>query len=69
MIILDMSPYDAILGYDLLQKNSPVQFDWNKKTIQFSLHGKTMKLKGLVAPPLQATPISATQVYKAARGN
>jgi hypothetical protein len=69
MVVLDMGPYDAIIGYDWLKKNSPMQFDWNQKTIQFSLHGKTVKLQGLLEPPLQATPISATQVYKAARGN
>jgi hypothetical protein len=40
MIVLDMGPYDAILGYDWLRENSPMQFDWSKKTIQFSVDGK-----------------------------
>lgn len=44
MIVLDMGPYDAILGYDWLRENSPMQFDWSKKTIQFSVDEKQVKL-------------------------
>jgi hypothetical protein len=44
MIVLDMSPYDAILGYDWLKEHSPMQFDWNKKTIQFIIGGQHIKL-------------------------
>lgn len=69
MIGLDMGPYDAIIGYDWLKENSPMQFDWNKKTIQFTLDGKLIKLQGLLAQPLQTTPISAKKVYNAAIGN
>lgn len=68
MVVLDMAPYDAIIGYDWL-KNSPMKFDWNEKTIEFSLQGQTVKLQGLLSPPLQATPISAKQVYNSAKGN
>lgn len=28
MIVLDMVPYDAILGYDWLESNSPMNIDW-----------------------------------------
>lgn len=69
MVVLDMAPYDAIIGYDWLKQHSPMKFDWNQKTIEFSLNGKIVKLQGLLSPPLQATPILAKQVYNAARGN
>jgi len=35
MIVLDLLPYDAILGYDWLKAHSPMQCDWNLKTMQF----------------------------------
>jgi hypothetical protein len=69
MIVLDMGPYDAILGYDWLKLHSPMECDWNLKTLKFCLHGQQVKIQGLLNPPLQATPISATQVVHAAQGN
>jgi hypothetical protein len=33
MVVLDMHPYDAILGYDWLQTHSPMQCDWAHKTL------------------------------------
>jgi hypothetical protein len=69
MIVLDMGPYDAILGYDWLRENSPMQFDWRKKTIQFSVDGKQVKLQGLPPQPLEATPISANKLYNSMKGN
>jgi len=35
MVVLDMHPYDAILGFDWLQSNSPMQCDWQHKTLEF----------------------------------
>jgi len=32
MVVLDMHPYDAILGYDWLQQHSLMQCDWVQKT-------------------------------------
>jgi hypothetical protein len=32
MIVLDMHPYDAILGYDWLQQHSPMNCDWHLAT-------------------------------------
>lgn len=29
VVVMDMSPYDAILGYDWLKKYSPMECDWN----------------------------------------
>jgi hypothetical protein len=64
-----MSPYDAILGYDWLKEHSPMQFDWNKKTIHFIIGGQHMKLQGLTTPSLQPTPISTNKLFNAAKGN
>lgn len=57
MISLEMGPYDAILGYDWLKRNSPMKCDWNLKTIEFSWQGQPVKIQGLITPPFQATPI------------
>jgi len=35
MIVLDLLPYDAILGYDWLESHSPMQCDWVGKTLTF----------------------------------
>lgn len=35
MLVLEMGPYDAILGYDWLKKHSPMTCDWNSKTLSF----------------------------------
>jgi len=35
MIVLDMLPYDAILGHDWLKAYSPMKCDWEAKTLQF----------------------------------
>jgi hypothetical protein len=69
MVLLDMHPYDAILGFDWLQKHSPMQCDWEKKTLQFIENGKTIKLQGLTNQPLELSSISATKVYNSTKGN
>lgn len=33
MIVLDLLPYDAILGYDWLESNSPMQCDWQASAV------------------------------------
>jgi len=33
MIVLDMTTYDAILGYDWLKQQGPMEVDWSKKTL------------------------------------
>jgi len=35
MIVLDMAPYDAILGFDWLKQHSPMECDWTNKTLKF----------------------------------
>ena len=38
MIVLDLLPYDAILGYDWLKANSPMQCDWQAKVDEDITH-------------------------------
>lgn len=35
MVVMDMHPYDAILGFDWLQTHSSMQCDWENKTLEF----------------------------------
>jgi len=67
--MLDKLPYDAILGYDLLKANSPMQCDWQAKILQFQHMGTSITIQGLTNTPDQVTPISATQLYKSSQGN
>jgi len=69
MVVLDMHPYDAILGFDWLQSNSPMQCDWQHKTLEFWVQGKPIKLKGITDPPLQLQSISATKAFNSTKGN
>jgi hypothetical protein len=68
MTVLDMLPYDAILGYDWLKANSPMQCDWLAKTLQFTHRGKPVTIKGITSSPIPVTHISAKQ-YKSSQGN
>jgi hypothetical protein len=69
MVVLDMHPYDAILGFDWLQEHSPMQCDWQQKTLEFYENGKPIKLQGLRDQPLHVQSILATKVYNATKGN
>jgi hypothetical protein len=68
-IVLDLLPYDAILGYDLLQTNSPMSYDWQAKKLQFTHSGKSVTLYGLQDPPSTPATILAKQVYKSSQRN
>jgi hypothetical protein len=35
MRVLDIGVYDSILGFDWLRAHSPMNYDWDKKTIEF----------------------------------
>lgn len=69
MVVMDMHPYDAILGYDWLQAHSPMHYDWEHKTLEFVEAGQQIKLQGLLAPPLQLSAIYARKVYNSTKGN
>jgi len=69
MIVLDMQPYDAILGYDWLEAHPQMAFDWDQKTMTFKEEGKTITLKGLQALVREVNTISATKAHKISKGN
>ena len=60
MLVIDMGPYDDILGFDWFKLHSPMQCDWSNKTLTFTHADNTFTIQGLQTPPLQATPISPT---------
>ena len=64
-----MHPYDAIPGFDWLQSNSPMQCDWQHKTLEFCVEGRPVKLKGITETPLRLQSISATKVFNSTKGN
>jgi hypothetical protein len=69
MIVLDMQPYDAILGYDCLRAQKQMAFDWEAKTMTFMHQGKDITLQGLQTPSMEVNAISATKAYKSVQGN
>lgn len=69
MVVLDMQPYDAILGFDWLQQHSPMTCDWANKTLEFWEDGRQVKLQGLKTPPLDLHSISAHKVFNSFKGN
>jgi len=44
MIVLDLLPYDAILGYDWLVSNSPMECDWATKSLTFQHQGRSITI-------------------------
>jgi hypothetical protein len=46
MRVLDLGPYDAILGYDWLKSHSPMECDWANKVLVFHDAGVEVTLKG-----------------------
>lgn len=69
MLVLDIGPYDAILGFDWLKQNSPMTCDWTQKLLTFSHLGQTIQLQGVHQPPFGVEPISAHKLYNATKGN
>jgi len=41
------SAFDAILGYDWLKLQSPMQCHWTEKTMEFDDNGTSVKLQGI----------------------
>ncbi|WVZ62139.1 hypothetical protein U9M48_011919 [Paspalum notatum var. saurae] len=69
MRVLDIGAYDAILGFDWLQKHSPMQCDWATRTLNFSQQGQSIHLQGVPCPPLKLSAISGEQLSKWCSGN
>ncbi|WVZ52626.1 hypothetical protein U9M48_003668 [Paspalum notatum var. saurae] len=69
MLVLDMAPYDAILGFDWLSNHSPMQCNWNDRSISFCHKGNQIQLQGLKPVPMHLSAITPEQVWKATQGN
>lgn len=69
MRVLDLTTYDAILGYDWLKLHRPMQCHWEKRHIQFESEGKMIELQGLMPPPLQLGEVSVEKVLQWDKGN
>ena len=69
MIVLDLLPYDAILGYDWLKTFSPMHCNWQTKTLQFKHQGSLITLKGLQPPQSSVSTILGKKVFKSIKGN
>ena len=59
MRVLDLSTYDAILGFDWLETHSPMQCDWENRTMEFMEQGKKITVQGVKPVPVEFGPISA----------
>ena len=64
MRVLDLSTYDAILGFDWLETHSPMQCDWENRTMEFMEQGKKIAVQGVKPVPVELGPISAKQLWK-----
>jgi hypothetical protein len=69
MIVLDMQPYDAIPGFDWLQRHSPMNCVWANKILNFVEDDRQVTLHGLQQPQQEFSAISATKVYSSFKGN
>jgi len=69
MQVLDLGAYDAILGYDWLKMNSPMNCNWAEHSVEFSHQGKLIKLQGVSPQPLSLSAVSAESLVKWHQGN
>lgn len=69
MLVIDMSSYDVILGYDWLVAHSPINHHWGNRTMEFMLHGKQITISGVPAPQLSLKELTAQQLLKWGAGN
>jgi hypothetical protein len=69
MMVLDLGPFDAILGYDWLKPHSPMTCHWGDKTIAFEYGGQNICLQGVHSSQLNLEEISSDKLVKAIAGN
>jgi hypothetical protein len=69
MKVLDVGPYDAILGYDWLKPRSPMICHCENKTLSFIEEGTQVFLQGVVKPLLTLEEISFEKLVKHNAGN
>lgn len=68
--VLPMGGYDMVLGMDWLEQHSPMQCDWETKSISFSHNGQWITLQGIQhAAVNMITTVSPEQVMKWYQGN
>lgn len=65
MRVLNLGPYDAILGFDWLTSHSPMHCNWDQKLLQFVDQGVMVQLQGETVPQACAlTEISGPQLHQ-----
>lgn len=70
MRVLQLGVYDAVLGVDWLAQHSPMQCDWNLKTIQFDCEGTPVHLTGVRSDETPAlTALDAAQLWQMHEAN
>ena len=69
MRVLDITAFDAILGYDWLKPLSPMTCHSIEKTMEFCYQGKQVCLQGVQPPPCTIQELSADQLVKLWKGN
>jgi hypothetical protein len=69
MKVLDLGPFDAILGYDWLEPRSPMVCHWGNKTLAFEEQGQQILLQGVLSRSLSIEEISSTRLVKSIAGN
>ena len=69
MRVLDISAFDAILGYDWLKLHSPMTCHWDPPIVEFMHMGQLTQLAGVQSPPLALSAISANSLVKLSKGN
>lgn len=61
--ILPLKCYDAILGMDWLEENSPMEVQWHQKWMKFNHGGKKVTLHGFPTHNTQLLSMSRNQYY------
>ncbi|WVZ51461.1 hypothetical protein U9M48_002607 [Paspalum notatum var. saurae] len=68
MRVLPLGSYDAILGYDWLAAHSPMNCDWNNRTMTFMHHNDSVTLEGVPPPKMQLSTMHVEQLVKWSKG-
>ena len=64
MRVLDITTFDAILGYDWLKPLSPMTCHWADKILEFSYKGQPVSLTGVKPAVPGVQELSADQLVK-----
>jgi hypothetical protein len=66
---VDIGVYDSILGFDWLRAHSPMNCDWDKRTLEFYHQGQWAQIQGDCAKVIEIPQVHAVQVHKWLKGN